>query len=95
MVADCHRVLSRGGVFLYPRDLRDPNKPGKLRQLYEANPIALLTEQAGGVASTGQRSILDLIPQTLHQRIPVILGAWEEVRLIEAYHHLDPPLQSM
>jgi fructose-1,6-bisphosphatase len=90
MVADCHRVLSRGGVFLYPRDLRDPNKPGKLRQLYEANPIALLTEQAGGAASTGRESILDLVPQTLHQRIPVILGAVDEVRLIETYHQAGP-----
>ena len=86
MVADCHRVLSRGGVFLYPYDRRDPHKPGKLRQLYEANPIAFLMEQAEGAASTGRAPILDLTPQTLHQRIPVILGATEEVRLIEAYH---------
>ena len=86
MVADCHRVLSRGGIFLYPRDLRDPTKPGKLRQLYEANPMALLAEQAGGIASTGHQAILDLVPKTLHQRIPVILGASEEVRLIENYY---------
>lgn len=90
MVADCHRVLSRGGVFLYPHDSRDPQKPGKLRQIYEANPIALLVEQAGGAASTGRASILDAVPQTLHQRIAVIMGARDEVRLIETYHESCP-----
>lgn len=86
MVAEVHRILIRGGVFLYPRDGRDPSKPGRLRLLYEANPISMLVEQAGGLASTGRGPILDVLPDALHQRIPVILGSRHEVERIERYH---------
>lgn len=80
MVADVHRILSRGGVFLYPWDKREPNKPGKLRLLYEANPIGLLVEQAGGmvITDTGD-NILDIEPEQLHQRVPVVLGSKNEI----------------
>ena len=88
-------MLSRGGVFLYPHDSRDPKKPGKLRHIYEANPIALLMEQAGGAASTGRESILDVVPQTLHQRIAVIMGARDEVRLIDAYYDACPDINGV
>jgi len=86
MVADVHRILCRGGVFLYPFDTRDPKKPGKLRLLYEANPMGFLIEQAGGAASTGRERILDIQPQGLHQRVPVILGAKNEVERVVQYH---------
>lgn len=85
MVADVHRILMRGGVFLYPWDTRDPNKPGKLRLMYEGNPMALLIEQAGGKATTdGAQAILDVTPTELHQRIPVALGSANEVDRIAA-----------
>ena len=86
MVADVHRILCRGGIFLYPFDNRDPQKPGKLRLLYEANPMSYLIEQAGGAASTGTQRILDIEPTSLHQRVPVILGARNEVERVVAYH---------
>jgi fructose-1,6-bisphosphatase I/sedoheptulose-1,7-bisphosphatase len=86
MVAEAHRILMRGGVFLYPRDSKDPTKAGRLRLLYEANPVAFLIEQAGGRASTGRERILGIVPDEIHQRIPLIFGAREEVDLIEAYH---------
>jgi len=86
MVADVHRILCRGGIFLYPFDQRDPKKPGKLRLLYEANPMSYLVEQAGGAASTGTTRILDIDPQGLHERVPVILGAKNEVERVVAYH---------
>ena len=86
LVAEIHRILSRGGVFLYPRDTKDPAKPGRLRLLYEANPVAFIIEQAGGLASTGNARILDIAPEGLHQRIPLIFGAREEVERIEQYH---------
>ena len=86
MVADAHRILSRGGVFLYPRDTREPRKPGKLRLMYEANPVCLLFEQAGGAGSDGARRILEIAPDSLHQRVPLIMGCREEVALIEQYH---------
>ncbi|WP_299175437.1 class 1 fructose-bisphosphatase [uncultured Brevundimonas sp.] len=80
MVADVHRILMRGGVFLYPWDKREPNKPGKLRLMYEGNPMAFLVEQAGGKATTdGVQPILDVQPEHLHQRIPVALGSANEV----------------
>jgi fructose-1,6-bisphosphatase I len=79
MVADVHRILCRGGVFLYPADQREPDKPGKLRLLYEANPMALLITQAGGAASNGGESILDIQPNKLHERVAVVLGAKSEV----------------
>jgi fructose-1,6-bisphosphatase len=84
MVADVHRILIRGGVFSYPRD--DKNKKGRLRLMYEANPMSMLVEQAGGAASTGRGRILDEQPQSLHQRIPVVLGSKNEVERIERYH---------
>jgi len=86
LVAEAHRILMRGGIFMYPRDMRDPGKPGRLRLLYEANPIGMLVEQAGGRASTGRERLLDLQPQGLHQCVPVILGSCNEVERIERYH---------
>ncbi len=79
MVADVHRIISRGGVFLYPWDKREPDKPGKLRLLYEANPLGFLVEQAGGAASNGTQRILDIVPTKLHERVSVILGSKNEV----------------
>ena len=85
MVADVHRIMMRGGVFLYPWDKREPNKPGKLRLMYEGNPMAFLVEQAGGKATTdGKQPILDVTPTELHQRIPVALGSANEVDQIAA-----------
>jgi fructose-1,6-bisphosphatase I/sedoheptulose-1,7-bisphosphatase len=86
LVAETHRILMRGGVFMYPRDTRDPAKPGRLRLLYEANPVAFIVEQAGGYASTGHGRVLDVTPQALHQRIGFIFGSREEVERIEQYH---------
>jgi fructose-1,6-bisphosphatase len=88
-VAEVHRILSRGGIFLYPRDSRLPKKPGRLRLLYEAAPMAFLIEQAGGAAVTGTQRLLDIVPDTLHQKVPVILGAKNEVERIVRYH-ADP-----
>jgi fructose-1,6-bisphosphatase I len=79
MVGDIHRVLCRGGIFMYPFDKRNPKMPSKLRLLYEANPMAFLMEQAGGVASTGHGRIMDVMPEEIHQRVPVIIGSKEEV----------------
>ena len=87
MVADVHRILCRGGVFAYPWDARDPGKPGKLRLMYEANPMAFLVEQAGGAATNGQQRIMDLMPSKLHERVSVVLGSKNEVERITAYHH--------
>ena len=86
MVADVHRILTRGGVFLYPWDQREPNKPGKLRLMYEANPMSWLIEQAGGAASNGQQRILDIEPGKLHERVSVLLGSKKEVERIASYH---------
>jgi fructose-1,6-bisphosphatase I / sedoheptulose-1,7-bisphosphatase len=86
MVAEVHRILMRGGVFMYPRDTKDPGKPGRLRLLYEANPISLLVEQAGGRATTGRERLLEVMPESLHQRVPLILGSHSEVERIERYH---------
>ena len=86
LVAEVHRILMRGGVFMYPKDSKDPMKPGRLRLLYEANPMAMIVEQAGGRASTGRGRILDEPPEALHQRVPVILGSPREVELTEHYH---------
>ena len=99
LVAEVHRILVRGGLFMVPRDTRDPAMPGRLRLLYEANPMAMLCEQAGGAASTGRERILDVAPATLHQRVAVILGSRNEVARIEQYHHehdqgLDQPYTS-
>ena len=86
LVAEVHRILVRGGVFMYPRDTRDPEKPGRLRLMYEASPIGFLVEQAGGAASTGRQRIIELLPHQLHQRVPVILGSKNEVERIVRYH---------
>lgn len=86
MVADVHRILCRGGLFAYPWDRREPEKPGKLRLMYEANPMALLVEKAGGEAWTDCEKILDIQPQKIHQRVPVILGSANEVNTCLGYH---------
>jgi fructose-1,6-bisphosphatase I len=86
MVADVHRVLTRGGIFMYPWDKRDPNKPGKLRLLYEANPMSFLVEQAGGLSINGTKPILTIQPSHLHERVSVILGSKNEVALVQEYH---------
>jgi fructose-1,6-bisphosphatase I len=86
MVADVHRILNRGGIFMYPADLRDSSMPGKLRLMYEANPMAMIVEQAGGAATDGRGRILDIAPQKLHQRVPVFLGSKKEVERVTGYH---------
>jgi fructose-1,6-bisphosphatase I len=86
MVADVHRILNRGGVFMYPADMRDPSQPGKLRLMYEANPMAMIVEQAGGAATDGKGRIMDIQPTKLHQRVPVFLGSKEEVEIVTRYH---------
>ncbi len=86
MVADVHRIMQRGGIFLYPRDLREPDKAGKLRLMYEANPMAYLAEQAGGAASNGEQRILEVQPTSLHQRVAVLLGSRNEVERVSSYH---------
>ena len=86
MVADVHRILTRGGIFMYPWDKREPNKPGKLRLMYEANPMGWLIEQAGGAATNGKERILDINPTQLHQRVSVILGSKNEVERVTGYH---------
>ena len=101
MVAEVHRILLRGGLFMYPRDEK---RAGRLRLMYEANPMAFIVEQAGGAASTGRERLLDLVPTAIHQRVPVILGSREEVERLDRYHQehmnmdetadgpFDPPL---
>ena len=86
LVAEAHRILIRGGVFLYPRDTRDPQVPGRLRLIYEANPIGFLVEQAGGRASTGRLPVLGVQPVSLHQRVGFVFGSKNEVERIERYH---------
>ena len=86
MVADVHRILTRGGVFMYPWDKREPEKPGKLRLMYEANPMGWLVEQAGGAATNGKDRILDIVPGKLHERVSVILGSKNEVERVTSYH---------
>ena len=86
MVAEAHRILMRGGVFMYPRDTKDASKPGRLRLLYEANPVGFIMEQAGGRASTGKQPMLSVQPTSLHQRIGLVFGSKNEVERIERYH---------
>ncbi|MEN9314872.1 MAG: hypothetical protein RIS35_1265 [Pseudomonadota bacterium] len=88
MVADVHRIMTRGGVFMYPRDNREPDKPGKLRLMYEANPMSFLIEQAGGAATDGTQRILDIQPEKLHQRVAVFIGSKNEVERATAYHQV-------
>jgi len=86
MVAEAYRILTRGGVFMYPRDTKDPSKPGRLRLLYEANPVGFIVEQAGGLCTTGLQRMLEVQPTSLHQRVPLIFGSKNEVERIERYH---------
>jgi fructose-1,6-bisphosphatase I/sedoheptulose-1,7-bisphosphatase len=90
MVAEAHRILMRGGVFMYPRDTKDVTKPGRLRLLYEANPVGMIIEQAGGRASTGREPMLKVPPDALHQRIGLVFGSKNEVERIERYHAERP-----
>ena len=92
MVADVHRILTRGGVFMYPWDKREPNKAGKLRLMYEANPMAWLVEQAGGAATNGHQRILDIAPEQLHQRVSVVLGSKNEVERVTQYYAQATPV---
>ena len=87
LVAEVYRILTRGGVFLYPYDYKDASKPGRLRLMYEANPMAFIVEQAGGACSTGRERILDIKPSSIHQRVPLVLGDKNEVERIVGYHH--------
>ena len=87
MVGDIHRILCRSGIFMYPYDLKDPKKAGRLRLMYEANPMSMLIEQAGGASTTGRVRILDIQPTDLHQRVPVIIGSKNEVDLVTGYHN--------
>ena len=87
MVADVHRILNRGGIFMYPADKRTPDKPGKLRLMYEANPMAFIVEQAGGAATNGEKRILDIQPKALHERVAVFLGSKNEVDRVTRYHN--------
>jgi len=89
MVADVHRIMTRGGIFMYPRDERPSGKKGKLRLMYEANPMSFIVEQAGGAALDGEQRILDIKPDALHQRIGVVLGSRNEVELVRRYHQED------
>jgi len=86
MVADVHRLMSRGGIFMYPRDAREPDKPGRLRLMYEGNPMAFLVEQAGGAATNGHQRILEVQPKKLHERVAVFLGSRNEVERVTGYH---------
>jgi fructose-1,6-bisphosphatase I len=86
MVADVHRILTRGGVFMYPWDKREPEKAGKLRLMYEANPMSFLVEQAGGLSTNGLQRIMDLQPSKLHERVAVVLGSKNEVLRVTEYH---------
>ena len=86
MVADVHRILTRGGVFMYPRDNREADKPGKLRLMYEANPMSFIIEQAGGIATNGYQRIMEIEPTSLHQRVAVFLGSKDEVERVTSYH---------
>ncbi|WP_335999971.1 class 1 fructose-bisphosphatase [Acinetobacter johnsonii] len=87
MVGDIHRILCRSGIFMYPYDIKDPKKAGRLRLMYEANPMSMLIEQAGGASTTGRVRILDIQPTDLHQRVPVIIGSKNEVDLVTGYHN--------
>jgi fructose-1,6-bisphosphatase len=86
MVVEVHRILIRGGIYLYPKDSKQPPRAGRLRLLYEVSPMSFLVEQAGGLASTGNHPILGLVPTSIHQRVPVILGSREEVERVVLYH---------
>ncbi|MCK9381215.1 MAG: class 1 fructose-bisphosphatase [Sulfuritalea sp.] len=86
LVAETFRILTRGGIFMYPKDSKDPSKPGRLRLMYEANPISFLIEQAGGLSTTGRERVMEITPAELHQRVPLIFGSKHEVERVSAYH---------
>jgi fructose-1,6-bisphosphatase I len=86
LVAECHRILSRGGIFLYPADIRKGYSAGRLRLVYECNPIAFLVEQAGGATTTGIQHVLEIQPENIHERVPMIFGSKHEVELVEQYY---------
>ncbi|MCM2307548.1 MAG: class 1 fructose-bisphosphatase [Sulfuritalea sp.] len=86
LVAETFRILTRGGIFMYPKDSRDPSKPGRLRLMYEANPISFMVEQAGGAATTGRERVMELAPTDLHQRVPLVFGSKNEVERLTQYH---------
>lgn len=86
MVAEVHRILTRGGIFMYPYDNREPGKPGKLRLMYEGNPMSFIVEQAGGLSTTARENIMDVQPEDIHQRVPVVLGSKNEVQLVVDRH---------
>ena len=86
MVAEVHRILTRGGIFMYPRDSRTPTQPGKLRLMYEGNPMAMIVEQAGGRCSNAYSDIMDIEPVDIHERVAIFLGSKEEVDRAESYH---------
>ena len=90
MVADVHRILTRGGIFIYPADRKDLSKPGRLRLMYEANPMAFIVEQAGGSATNGRERIMDIVPTRLHERVSVVLGSKHEVQRVTDYHRAQP-----
>jgi fructose-1,6-bisphosphatase I len=92
MVAEAHRILTRGGVYIYPGDAREGYSSGRLRLVYESNPIAFLMEQAGGAASTGHERIMDRVPRVLHERVPLIFGSRKEVAWLDRHHTTDPHL---
>ena len=86
LVAETFRILTRGGIFMYPKDNKDPAKPGRLRLMYEANPISFLIEQAGGTSTTGRERVMEMLPTELHQRVPLIFGSKNEVDRVSRYH---------
>jgi len=86
LVAECHRIMSRGGIFLYPGDIRQGYGTGRLRLVYECNPIAFLIEQSGGAASTGTQRVMEIQPTDIHERVPMIFGSLHEVELVEQYY---------
>ena len=86
LVADASRIFARGGIFLYPGDDREGYKNGRLRLVYEAVPLAMLIEQAGGAASTGSSRIMDIIPTDIHERTPLVFGSNNEVNIVERLH---------
>jgi fructose-1,6-bisphosphatase I len=87
MVAEIHRIMTRGGIFMYPYDKRDPKKPGKLRLMYEGNPMSFLVEQAGGLALTPYDNIMDIKPSAIHERVSVVMGSANEVTIAAGYHN--------
>lgn len=90
LVAEVYRILTRGGIFMYPFDTRNPSIPGRLRLMYEANPMGFIVEQAGGLCSTGRQRIMDIKPEKIHQRVPLVLGSKNEVeRVIRYFHEAD------